>query len=93
MVFEWDENKNIINQNLHHINFETAVRIFLDSKRLEIFDVVHSSEFEDRYITIGFVGKVLTVVYTERGENIRIISARKATKKEEKKYYENYEFR
>lgn len=46
-----------------------------------------------KWNAIGMVGKVLFVVYTERGEQIRIISARRATREEEKEYYDGYEFR
>ena len=52
------------------------------------------SDKEERYNVIGLVERVLFVVYTERGDdNIRIISARRATPKEEKEYYENYDIR
>jgi len=94
MQFEWDEEKNRINKEKHDgIGFELAIRIFLDDKRLELYDEAHSSADEDRWNTIGMVGKILFVVYTERGETIRIISARRATREEERKYYDGYEFR
>lgn len=95
MTFEWDENKNIINKEIHDgISFEYAARVFLDSKRIETLDENHSDEFEERYNVIGCVERILFVVYTERGDdNIRIISARRATPKEEKLYYENYDIR
>ena len=94
MLFEWDENKNRINQEKHDgISFEIAVRVFMDEKRIERFDAEHSSLTEDRWNAIGMVNRVLFVVYTERGERIRIISARRATKKEEEEYYDGYEFR
>lgn len=94
MQFEWDEEKNRINKEKHDgIGFELAIRIFLDDKRLEFYDEAHSSVDEDRWNTIGMVGKVLFVVYTERSETIRIISARRATREEERKYYDGYEFR
>ncbi len=89
MKFEWDENKNQINQKKHGIDFETAVRIFLDDNRLEIYDFSHSG-WEDRYITIGMIQErivILTLVYTERGDTIRVISARKATNEERRIYY------
>ncbi len=95
MTFEWDENKNAINKRIHDgISFEYAARVFLDSKRIESFDKNHSNELEERYNVIGYVERVLFVVYTERGEgNIRIISARRATLNEEAAYYENYDIR
>ncbi len=94
MTFEWDEEKNKKNQKKHDgISFEMATRVFLDSKRLELFDKEHSTADEDRYYVLGRVEKVLFVVYTERHDNIRIISARKATKEEVNEYYKNYDFR
>lgn len=94
MTFEWDENKNALNKKNHDgISFEYASRVFADSKRIEFSDLEHSFE-EERVNVIGCVERVLFVVYTERGEdNIRLISARRATKKEEEKYYENYDIR
>ena len=89
MVFEWDENKEKINLAKHGIDFSTAALVFGDVNRIEMFDTIHS-EYENRYITIGEihgVAIVLLVVYTERGEAIRLISARKATKQERRKYY------
>ena len=85
-TFEWDENKNIINKLKHGISFETASLIFTDDYRVEYYDIVHSIH-EDRYVTIGCVNEVLFVVYTIRGINTRIISARKATEKERELYY------
>ena len=95
MTFEWDEEKNKINKRIHDgISFEYAARVFLDAKRIELLDEKHSDEWEERYNVIGYVEKVLFVVYTERGDdNIRIISARRATSKEEAIYYENYDIR
>ena len=95
MIFEWDENKNRINKEIHDgISFEYAARVFLDSKRIEIIDKNHSDETEERFNVIGCVERILFVVYTERNDNkIRIISARRATLKEEKLYYENYDIR
>ena len=79
--FEWDEEKNQLNLKKHGIDFETAMLVFNDLQRIEIYDVEHSIN-EDRYNTIGMVHDVLFVVYTERKENIRLISARTATKTE-----------
>ena len=95
MTFEWDENKDRLNQKNHDgISFEYAARVFLDSKRIEMLDENHSDESEERYNVIGCVERILFVVYTERGsDNIRIISARRATPKEEKLYYENCDIR
>ena len=87
LQFEWDEEKEKINISKHGIDFEIASHVFLDPNRLEYYDEKHSSEYEDRYITIGYVSDVLTVVYTYRSDSIRIISARIATKKEKEAYY------
>ena len=84
--FEWDSEKAEINLKKHGIRFNTAVYAFLDENRIDEFDELHS-DFEDRYKIIGRVGKILAVIYTERGENYRIISARYATKKEVNDYY------
>lgn len=86
--------KNRINKEKHDgIGFEYAVRVFLDEKRIERYDALHSTLMEDRWNAIGMVGRILFVVYTERGERTRIISARRATKEEEREYYDGYEFR
>lgn len=86
MVFEWDDEKEVINIKKHHIDFDTAKKVFNDINRIEIYDIQHSI-LEDRYNTIGLVDEVLFVVYTERHENIRLISARLATEKERRIYY------
>lgn len=83
---EWDIQKNSLNIKKHHINFKDAARIFFDENRVEIYDSLHS-ELEDRYITIGMVDEILFVVYTERLDSLRIISARIATSSEKELYY------
>lgn len=88
MKFEWDEQKEYLNIRKHHINFNIAKRVFNDVNRIEIYDMQHSID-EDRYNTIGMVENVLFVVYTERKETIRLISARLATEKERSLYYDN----
>ena len=87
MEFEWDEQKEIINIEKHHISYNIAKQVFNDINRIEIYDMQHSLE-EDRYNTIGMVEDVLFVVYTERKEKIRLISARLATEKERSLYYD-----
>lgn len=75
----------------HGLDFSTAALIFHDVNRLEWFDERHSEE-EDRYITIGEIGGtavVVMVVYTERLEVIRLISARKATNEERRAYHDS----
>ena len=85
-IVEWDDAKDELNYQKHGIRFETAAYIFNDVDRIEYFDENHSNE-EDRFYTIGRVGDVMFVVYTERGEILRLISARYATKAEEELYY------
>ncbi len=90
MKFEWDEDKERKNLAKHGIDFATAALVFGDANRIEKYDDVHSND-EDRYITIGEISGILVivmVVYTEREEAIRIISARMATKKEKEAYYD-----
>jgi len=92
--FEWDPNKAKSNMAKHKISFETATSVFKDKNLISIFDELHS-ENEERWATIGLDIKTrtLVVIHTYIGidknnYNIRIISARKATKNEEKIYYE-----
>lgn len=87
MKFEWDEEKNIINQKKHKISFETAAYVFQDEYYIEMYDFEHSID-EDRYIAIGKVGDILFVVFTERKETVRLISARTATEQERRLYYD-----
>ena len=88
-IVEWDDVKNERNFKKHRIYFEDAAWVFLDENRLEYFDELHSDE-EDRIKVIGKVRNILAVIYTERGEKFRLISARKADKKEEAEYYGQY---
>jgi uncharacterized DUF497 family protein len=88
LTFEWDSRKARSNLSKHGINFEEASTIFGDSLSLTIPDPDHSIT-ERRYITIGgaFDGKLLVVVHTDRSDNIRIISARRASRRE-RRFYE-----
>lgn len=92
--FVWDSDKEAINIKKHGIAFRTAARVFEDELRIEFEDPAHS-QFENRYITIGLVHKVLTVVYCDRENeetgytDIRIISARVASKTEQTLYNNN----
>ena len=87
--FEWDDDKATANIRNHKVSFEEASTIFKDPFSITIFDPDHSID-EDRYVDIGCssTGRVLVVVYTERGQNIRIISCRKAEPNERRKYEE-----
>ena len=88
LAFEWDENKNKINQKKHGVSFEEAKSVFLDDLARLIPDPDHSIG-EERFILMGLSKKyrLLTVCHCERnGNTIRIISARKADKFETKQY-------
>ena len=92
--FEWDPNKAKSNLSKHKISFESASSVFKDKNLISVFDEVHS-KVEERWATIGLDinTRTLVVVHAyitidENNCNIRIISARKATKYEEKIYYE-----
>ena len=86
LQFEWDAEKAEINKKKHKISFETAAEVFLDENLIEDYDEFNSDD-EDRSRVIGEVGTILFVVYTEREDSKRIISARIANKKERDKYY------
>jgi len=85
--FEWDKTKAQNNLEKHEIRFEEAATVFADADSITIDDPAHSQQ-ERRLITIGrsHESKILVVVHTERGDNIRIISARRANKKERQAY-------
>ena len=87
--FVWDSEKAEINKKKHKVSFETAARVFLDENNFDTYDELHSN-FEDRFKIIGKVGEVLVVIYTERGDRNRIISARRAERYEEEEYYEQF---
>ena len=87
--FEWDPEKAQKNVSKHEVSFEEAISIFDDPIFITVLDEEHSTD-EERFITIGLSNKnrLLLVAHTERKDHIRIISARKATKNEEKFYKE-----
>ncbi|MDZ7296269.1 MAG: BrnT family toxin [candidate division KSB1 bacterium] len=89
LQFEWDETKASRNIEKHHVSFDEAATVFDDPMFITFIDEEHSVD-EERYITIGLSkqGRVLMVAHTDREGRIRIISARKATKKEEQFYAE-----
>jgi len=75
MTFEWDENKNLDNIEKHKVSFEIAQEAFFDKQRIIIKDKKHSKR-EDRYFCIGDDGNgIITVRFTMRNENIRILGA------------------
>ena len=80
MQFEWDQNKNRTNKTKHGIDFNTATELWNDQDRIEI---QMNFPAENRNALIGKVGnKLWTAIFTRRGEAIRIISVRRARKKE-----------
>ena len=83
MAFEWDDDKNRLNIEQHGISFEDAALVF-DGPVTTLF----SPRFgEDRWVATGQVDQlVITVVYTERGDHRRLISARRARRKERDEY-------
>ena len=87
--FDWDEKKHEANISRHGVSFREAATVFLDPYVLERYDFEHS-EFEERFIAIGISRKLnlLTVCHCFRddGGTIRIISARKATRREAELY-------
>lgn len=85
---EFDPEKAILNFQVHRIRFETAALVFTDPLRIERRDDSEgNTTAEERWQTLGMVNEILFVVYTERGEKTRIISARAANKAEKRSYY------
>jgi uncharacterized protein len=85
--FEWDDAKAAANRKKHGVSFDEAVTVFGDDLALTFADTDHADD-EDRSRTYGLSnkGRLLIVVHTERRNGIRIISARKATKREKTIY-------
>ena len=84
-MFEWDKAKAALNKAKHGVSFADTFGVFEDPNALTLDQKVKG---EERYVTLGMdcYGRVLAVVYTWRGDNIRIISARKATRSEVRQY-------
>ena len=89
LTFEWDANKAESNLAKHGVSFEEAATAFGDPLSLTIPDPAHS-QTEARFIILGrsHLGRLLVVIHTERGDNIRVISARRASRRERKDYEE-----
>ena len=89
MIYEWDPTKAKVNLRDHGVSFEEAATVFVDPLAVTYPDPDHSDE-EDREITIGHSVKqrILFVSHCQRGDRIRIISSRKATRKERKQHEE-----
>lgn len=90
LIFEWDDRKNASNKRKHGVSFEDAQTVFFDENAIEFDDPDHSIQ-EERFILLGLSQrlKVLVVCHCHRSDEskIRIISARKATKKEQTVYF------
>ncbi|MDD8016872.1 MAG: BrnT family toxin [Bacteroidota bacterium] len=89
-TFEWDANKAETNFRKHGVSFEEVATVFYDTSALEMVDKKHSRS-ESRWIILGHsvANRLLVAIFTVREENIRIISARSASKKERKSYEES----
>ena len=84
--FEWDAAKDALNASKHCVSFEEAVEVFVDHKHAD-FDASHPQDGERRRKAVGMIGgRLFTVVYTVRGQAIRIISARRANAYEVRRY-------
>jgi uncharacterized DUF497 family protein len=90
LVFEWDLDKTRANVRKHGVTFEEAATVFADPLSVTIPDPDHSVG-EARFLDLGLSreGRLLVVAYTERGDRIRIISARPATRSERRDHGEN----
>ena len=89
ITFSWSERKNKANQKKHGVSFEEAQTVFFDENAIEFFDPDHS-ETEDRFLMLGLSVRlrILVICHCYRKSNfeIRIISARKATRQEQQNY-------
>ncbi|MDZ8054467.1 MAG: BrnT family toxin [Aulosira sp. ZfuVER01] len=89
MQFEWSENKAASKLSKHGVSFEEAKTVFDDPFYVDFYDPDHSED-EERYLIVGESnrGRLLIVSYTERGNSIRLISAREVTRTERQVYEE-----
>ena len=89
VIFEWDDKKAAKNIQNHKVTFEEASTVFGDPFSIPIYDPLYSKK-EDRFVTIdnSYLQNILIVIHCDRGDNIRIISARKANIYERKQYEE-----
>ncbi|CAG0945287.1 BrnT family toxin [Geobacter sp.] len=94
MRLVWDDTKNRTNRAKHHVSFETASLVFADPFHVSVLDRVENCE--ERWQTLGMVGGIVVLLvahtFAEQGgeEVVRIISARKATRKERQRYEEGH---
>ena len=91
LLFEWDPHKNEINKKKHGLSFETAKEVFYDEFAI-LFDDPDHSEDEERFLIIGSTRAekicIVSHCYRDKENRIRIISARRATKTEQKAYFD-----
>jgi uncharacterized protein len=89
MQFEWNDEKATSNLSKHDVPFEEAKTVFDDPLYVDFYDPDHSED-EERYLIVGQSsrGRILIVSYTERGDSIRLISAREVTRTEREVYEE-----
>lgn len=90
LLFEWDPRKARRNLEKHGVSFDEASTAFRDTMSITVRDPMHSED-EERFVLLGYSyrNRLLVVVHTDRGDRIRIISARPATKRETIRYEEN----
>ncbi|MBN1420306.1 MAG: BrnT family toxin [Planctomycetes bacterium] len=87
---QWDPDKARANLSKHGVSFRAAAGVFEDTRRIEWLNT-REDYGEERFVTVGIVNaEVLFVAYAARGDAIRIISARRASKKEKEEYYGNF---
>lgn len=89
MEFEWDEEKAATNERKHQVSFQEAATVFGDPLAITFADPDHS-EHERRYVTFGMsqLNRLLVIAHTDRGQKVRLISARSMTKQERTIYEE-----
>ncbi|WP_009631198.1 BrnT family toxin [Synechocystis sp. PCC 7509] len=85
MLYQWDNNKAETNRLKHGVDFADAVSVFADDAAITVMDDYPD---EERFATMGIdtLGRILVVIYTWRSNDIRLISARKATRSERRQY-------
>lgn len=89
VLFEWDPEKEKRNQRKHGVSFHEAATVFGDPLSITFHDPDHSAG-EERYITIGMSkkGVILVVAHAEKGDAVRVVTARRATRRERRFYEE-----
>ena len=87
LEFEWESDKAARNLRKHTVSFQEAATVFGDETGATVYDPDHS-EAEERFLTIGYSnrGRLLIVAHTDRGNRIRIISARPLKPSERRQY-------